>query len=177
MTCRVLKLHRQNYYRGLECPVTQRDWEDAHLTIAALDAHREDPNFGYRFIADELEQQGFAASERRVWRLSRQQLRSNFAKKKGRSKKAGPPVHDDLVQREFTAAAPNELWLTDISEHRTSEGKLYVCCVKDVYSRRIVGYSIDSRMKASLAVRASSRDRTARTSRNGGPLRLCRGLR
>jgi putative transposase len=155
VTCRVLKLHRQNYYRWLECPITQRDWEDAHLTNAALDAHLEDPNFGYRFIADELEQQGFEASERRVWWLcSQQQLWSNFAKKKGRSKKAGPPVHDDLVQREFSASRPNELWLTDISEHRTSEGKFYVCCVKDVYSRRIVGYSIDSRMKASLAVRA-----------------------
>lgn len=73
MTWRVLKLHRQNYYRWLECPVTQRDWEDAHLTNAAFDAHREDPNFGYRFLADELEQQGFDASERRVWRLCSQQ--------------------------------------------------------------------------------------------------------
>jgi len=42
----------------------------------------------------------------------------------------------------FTAAAPNQLWLTDLTEHRTDEGKLYVCAIKDVFSNRIVGYSI-----------------------------------
>src|SRR3546814_18050281 len=46
------------------------------------------------------------------------------------------------------------LWLTDITEHWTNDGKLYLCAVKDVYSNRIVGYSIDSRMKARLAVNA-----------------------
>jgi putative transposase len=66
----------------------------------------------------------------------------------------GPPVHDDQVNRVFTAAAPNQLWLTDITEHRTDEGKLYLCAIKDVHSNRIVGYSIDSRMKSRLAVTA-----------------------
>src|SRR5699024_10749791 len=61
---------------------------------------------------------------------------------------------DDLVQRNFTADQPNQLWLTDITEHHTSEGKLYLCAIKDVFSNRIVGYSIDSRMKAHLAVNA-----------------------
>ena len=58
------------------------------------------------------------------------------------------------MQRDFTATAPNQLWLADITEHRTSEGKLYLCAIKDVYSNRIVGYSIDSRMKSRLAVAA-----------------------
>ena len=61
-------------------------------------------------------------------------------------------MHDDLVQRDFTADAPNQLWLTDITEHPTGEGKLYLCAIKDVYSNRIVGYSIDARMKSRLAV-------------------------
>ena len=56
------------------------------------------------------------------------------------------------MERDFTATRPNELWLTDITEHRTAEGKLSLCAIKDVYSNRIVGYSIDHRMKASLAV-------------------------
>jgi transposase InsO family protein len=77
-----------------------------------------------------------------------------FAKKPGLTRKAGPPVHDDRVDRKFTATAPNVTWLTDITEHRTAEGKLYLCAIKDVYSGRIVGYSIDSRMKATLAVAA-----------------------
>lgn len=63
-------------------------------------------------------------------------------------------MHDDLVRRRFTANGPNELWLTDITEHWTGEGKLYLCAIKDMLSRRIVGYSIDSRMTSRLAVRA-----------------------
>jgi putative transposase len=58
----------------------------------------------------------------------------------------GPPVHDDLVERDFTAEGPNKLWLGDITEHRTGEGKLYLCAIEDVFSNRIVGYSIDSWM-------------------------------
>jgi len=65
---------------------------------------------------------------------------------------ARPPVHDDLVRRVFSAQAPNQLWLADITEHRTKEGKLYLCAVKDVFSNRIVGYSIDHRMKSRIAV-------------------------
>jgi transposase InsO family protein len=58
------------------------------------------------------------------------------------------------VKRVFTADRPNQLWLTDITEHWTNEGKLYLCAVKDLFSNRIVGYSIDSRMQARLAVAA-----------------------
>jgi putative transposase len=54
-----------------------------------------------------------------------------FAKKPGLNRKAGLPVHDDLVDRVFTAPAPNVTWLTDIPEHRTAEGKLYLCAIKD----------------------------------------------
>jgi putative transposase len=74
--------------------------------------------------------------------------------KNRKTAKPGTPSHDDLVRRVFHAEGPNELWLTDLTEHRTDEGKLYLCAVKDVYSNRIVGYSIDSRMKAPLAVAA-----------------------
>ncbi len=81
-------------------------------------------------------------------------IASVLVKRRGRAAKPGPAVHDDLVRRIFTATAPNELWLTDITEHPTAEGKLYLCAVKDAFSNRIVGYSIDSRMKASLAVAA-----------------------
>jgi transposase InsO family protein len=73
-------------------------------------------------------------------------------KKKG--KKPGPPVHDDLIGRNFTADRLDQKWLWDITEHRTAEGKLYLCAIKDVASRRIVGYSISERMQARLAVQA-----------------------
>ena len=155
VTCRVLGFSKQAFYAWNASPISQRDWDDAHLINAAYDIHADDPAFGYRFIADELRERGIATGENRVARLcSQQRIWSVFAKKRGLTRQAGPPVHDDLVDREFTASAPNVLWLTDITEHPTAEGKLYLCAVKDVYSGRIVGYSIDSRMKASLAVTA-----------------------
>ena len=92
----------------------------------------------------------------RVWRLcSQQELFSHTIKRaRKHGKKPGPPVCDDLVERDFTAKAVNELWLTDITEHWTDEGRLYLCAIKDVFSGRIVGYSISDRMKARLAVNA-----------------------
>jgi transposase InsO family protein len=83
-----------------------------------------------------------------------QRLWSVHARTRGRSRQPGPPVHDELVRREFTAAAPDRLWLTDITEHPTTEGKLYLCAVKDACSKRIVGYSMNERMTSQLAVDA-----------------------
>ena len=155
VTCRVLGFSKQAFYAWRQNPVPQRDWDDAHLINAALDIHADDPAFGYRFIADELPARGISAGENRVARLcSQQRIWSVFSKKRGLNRKAGPPVHDDLVARQFTAAGCGRTWLTDITEHPTSEGKLYLCAFKDVYSGRIVGYSMDSRMTASLAVSA-----------------------
>ena len=80
---------------------------------------------------------------------------SSFTKPKNRkASKPGAPARDDLARRDFTAQAPNQVWLADITEHRTAEGKLYRCAIKDLFSNRIVGYSIDTRMKARLAVTA-----------------------
>ncbi len=155
VTCRVLKFSTQGYYKWKAKPVCDRDLSDAYLINAAVDAHHDDPTFGYRFISDELETLGFVASENRVQRLcSLQRIWSVHAKKRGLNRRPGPPVHDDLVERDFTATRANELWLTDITEHRTGEGKLYLCAIKDVFSNRIVGYSMDARMPAALAVAA-----------------------
>ena len=156
VTCRVLKIAKQPYYRWLRNPVSDRAWDEAQLTNAAFDLHAEEPTFGYRLIADDLADLGFVASERRVWRVCSTNgiISAISRRRRGKSSKPGPPVHDDLVQRIFAAAAPDELWLTDITEHWTGEGKLYCCAIKDVFSNRIVGYSIADRMTADLAVAA-----------------------
>lgn len=157
MTCRVLKLARQPYYRWLANSVTESELVQAYRANALFDAHRDDPEFGYRFLADEAADAGQAMAERTAWRIcSANGWFSRFGKKpkRGNGKKAGPPVHEDLVQRDFTANASNTLWLGDITEHRTLEGKVYVCAIKDVFSGRIVGYSIDARMKSRIAVNA-----------------------
>ena len=70
VTCRVLRFSKQAFYQWKRNPVSQRDWDDAHLTNAAWDAHQNDPAFGYRFISDELGRAGLAAGENRVWRLA-----------------------------------------------------------------------------------------------------------
>ena len=157
LACGVLGFSAQAFYKWRARPCSDRDWADAHTINAVIDVHADDPEFGYRFIADELEQQGHRSCERRVWRLCRQQRVWSTTTKKGRKhsgKSPGPPVHDDLVQRVFTAPAPDMVWLTDITEHPTMEGKLYCCSIKDVFSNRIVGYALGDRMTAALAVSA-----------------------
>jgi putative transposase len=121
-----------------------------------VDLHDDDPECGYRFLADGLESAGHDLGERRVWRLCRDQRLWSTTTRRGRRGKGrpGPAVHDDLVQRDFSAQRPDQIWLTDITEHPTSEGKLYCCAIKDVFSNRIVGYSIDERMTAQLATSA-----------------------
>ncbi|MFF3215421.1 IS3 family transposase [Streptomyces sp. NPDC002886] len=116
-TCRVLKLARQPHCRWLERAVTDAEAERAARANALFDAHREDPEFGYRCLADEARSAGSAMADRTAWRICRDNRWWRVSgKKRGRNKKAGPPVHDDLVRRDFTASGPNRLWLTDITE-------------------------------------------------------------
>jgi transposase InsO family protein len=159
VACRVLGFSTQAFYRWKVDPVSQRDWDDAHLINAALDIHHDDPEFGYRFIADELPARGIVTGlvtgRNRVSRLcSQQRIYCVHAKKRGRHQHPGPPVHDDLVTREFRAEQLNQLWLTDITEHPTAQGKLYLCAIKDACSNRIVGYSMNARMTSRLAIDA-----------------------
>jgi putative transposase len=157
VTRRVLKLARQPYYRWRANPVTDAERAETYRANALFDAHRDDPEFGHRYLAEEARMAGEPMAERTAWRICSEQGRwSVFGKKRGKNGKVGPPVHDDLVERDFTAESPNQLWLGDITEHPTREGKLYLCAIKDVFSNRVVGYCIDSRMKSRLAVTALS---------------------
>ena len=157
LTCGVLGFSTQAFYKWRTRPVSDRDWADAHVVNTIVDVHADDPEFGYRFIADELERAGEPTNERRVWRLCRDHRVWSTTTKKGRrssAKTPGPAVHDDLVRRNFTASSLDAVWLTDITEHPTLEGKLYLCSIKDLCSNRIVGYAIDERMTAQLAISA-----------------------
>lgn len=118
LTCEVLGFSPQAFYKWRKNPCSERDLDDAYLTNALIDAHADDPEFGYRFLTDELERAGIDVGERRVWRLCRdQQLWSITTRKGRRNKRPGPAVHDDLVNRDFTAEHPNQIWVTDIVRH------------------------------------------------------------
>lgn len=116
---RVLGFSKQAFFNWRASPVPQRDWDNAHRTNAVIDLHLDEPAFRYRFISDDFKAvSDLTASERRVWRLcSEQRLWSVFSKKHGLTRKTWPPVHDDLVLRDFTATQLNQLWFTDITEH------------------------------------------------------------
>lgn len=173
VSCRILKVARQPYYRWLHQPVGPLEARRRELTAAIEQAHGDDPEFGYRFLADEVRAAGHQVADRTVWRIcSENGWWASFSTGNRRRKPAQcrMPAHDDLIRREFTATGPNRVWLTDITEHRTDEGKLYVCAVKDVWSNRIIGYSIDERMKARLAVAAVE---TAIARRSGADVAGC----
>ncbi|MFF2900842.1 hypothetical protein [Streptomyces sp. NPDC057966] len=108
VTCRVLGLARQPYYRWLARPVTDAELTEAYRADALFDAHRVGPEFGHRFLLDEAHAAGEPMAERTAWRICRDnRWWSAFGKRRGRGKnaKAGPPVHDDRIRRDFTAYA------------------------------------------------------------------------
>ena len=123
VACRVLGRSTQGYYKWLKDPISQRDWDHAHVIDAVLGIHEDDPSLGYRFLSDELADIGILASENRVWRLcSIAGVFASHARKRAKAGKPGPPVHDDLlavvdgqgrVRHEFTSSAPDLVWLTD----------------------------------------------------------------
>lgn len=111
VSLRVLKLARQPYYRWPQNPVSTAELEAAHRANALHQAHLNDPEFGYRLLRDETENAGAAMAARTAWRLCHEnQWHSTFGTKRGKNgTRPGPPVHDDHVQRQFAAKAPNSL--------------------------------------------------------------------
>lgn len=157
VSCRVLDLCRQQYYRWRNQPMTDAELDEAYLANAIFDAHTDDPEFGYRFLADEVRAGGWDVGDRTVWRIaSRNGWWCQFAKSRRNPKATAPATaaHDDLVRRQFSADGPNQVWLSDITEHPTTEGKLYLCAIEDLWSNRIVAWAIDDQMKAGLVVAA-----------------------
>ena len=152
LTCGVLGFSAQAFYAWNENPATLRDLEDAYAINAIINALGDDPVFSYRFLVNEPERAGIDIGEKRAWRLCFQQKLSSSNVKNGRKgKRPGPPVNDDLLRRDFTAAQPNRKWVTALHGNPTAEGKIYCCVIRDLFSNWIVGYAISDRMTADLA--------------------------
>lgn len=149
----VLGLSRQAFYKWLHHKVSARERNEVEIWEVSGEIHDDDPEFGYWFVADELTDRGYRFSEWRVWRLCHEiGVASVISCRRTRSRRAGDPAHDDLFQRHFHADEINVAWVTDVTVHWAGEGKLYLCAIKGLCSRRIVGYATRSRVESSLAV-------------------------
>ena len=134
VAARVLGFTRQAFYKWQACPVSVREREDELILERIRQIHGDDPEFGYRLIADELAAQGMKVSERRVWRICQNNgvFSAIIRSKRSGKGRPGPAVHDDMLQRHFRADSVNVAWVVDITEHHTAEGKVYRDAGRDV---------------------------------------------
>ena len=157
VTCRVLKVPTSTYYDWLKGrPPSSRDLADAYLLDAIIDIHRTARGtYGVRRVHAELTLgRGLRCCRQRVERLMRLHALQGVHRRRWRHRHRSPAVFEDLVKRQFTAEAPNRLWVTDITQNRTEQGWVYCAAVIDVYSRRCVGWSIADHLRTELVVDA-----------------------
>lgn len=164
--CRRLDVSPSGYYgwKGRGCP-NRRVADDAlRLKIRALFAKNRGV-YGSPRIFRALRTQGEKISRKRVARIMRED--GLIAKKKRKSKQTtdsthSSPIAPNIVARDFTAAVPNELWLSDITAIRSWEGWVYLAVIIDAYSRMVVGWAASDHMRTSLVLEALDQARAGR---------------
>jgi putative transposase len=158
MACELLGVSTSGYYAWNERPLSKRATEDLEIVAAIRKAHDESrQTYGYRRIVDEVRDAGIEVGVRRVRRLMRDYGIAGITRKLRRRIKQleSQGLHAaDLVRREWHPIAPNQLWVADITQVATWQGILYVAVVMDVYSRKIVGWSMHKHMRAEIVVEA-----------------------
>jgi len=156
VACRVLRVSTSGYYEWRGRAPSPRAVADAALTAQIREIHASSRGtYGVPRVHAELRLgRGVRCGRKRIARLMRAERLYGVYRRRGKRARPAPAVHDDLVRRRFVADAPDRLWLTDITEHPTREGKVYCAAVLDVYSRRIVGWSIADHLRGELVVDA-----------------------
>ena len=159
MQCRLLGVSRSGYYDWARRAPSDRALSDAWLLEKIKSIHAGNRGvYGARRIHAELRlADGIRVGRKRVERLMRQAAISGLIRRKrGKTtiRVPGVRVADDLVARRFRPAAPNVLWVADITYLRSWEGWLYLAAIQDAYSRRIVGWAMADHMRAELVVDA-----------------------
>jgi putative transposase len=153
--CLVLEVSRSGYHAWAARPLSARGAEDARLTVRIRELHEQRRKvYGSpRIWADLVVDDGERIGRKRVERLMRQAGLSGLITKKYKATTVRVPgvrVAEDLLDRDFSACAPNQRWVADITYLRTWEGWLYLVAVQDLYSRRIVGWSMADHMRTEL---------------------------
>ena len=157
--CRVLQVNRSTYYHhALRSPVkTQLQIEDEALKplIAEIFA-KSKARFGARKIRSKLIELSYVVSERRILRLMKE-LGLSSAESKPRLNSANDRQHQyypNKLKRNFLTDAPNKVWVSDITYAKVGMDFLYLCVVIDLYSRKVVSYSISENIDTELATQA-----------------------
>lgn len=158
--CRVMKVPTSTFYAWRADPVSARDWSDALLTDTIVTIHAASRRtYGSPRVHAELKL-GLhqPCSRKRVERLMRQAGIEGVYRRRSRGctkRDQSATPNDDLVARHFTVDTPDRLWVMDVTEHPTDEGKVYLATVLDAFSRRVVGWSIADHIRSELVVDAT----------------------
>jgi len=157
--CRVMGVSTSGFYSWQAEPVRSKDLDDAYLTDTIVDIHRMSRrSYGSPRVHAELRLgEGINCSRKRVERLMAQAAVAGIYRRRGRGCTRRDPAaepSDDLVNRQFDPVGPDQLWVMDVTEHPTGNGKAYLAVVLDAFSRRVVGWSIADHMRSDLVVDA-----------------------
>ncbi|AUW12975.1 IS3 family transposase [Klebsiella michiganensis] len=157
LLCRVLDVHPSGFYAWLQPPHSQRHQADLRLTGQIKQFWLESGCvYGYRKIHLDLRDSGQQCGVNRVWRLmKRVGIKAQVGYRSPRARKGEASiVSPNRLQRQFNPDAPDERWVTDITYIRTHEGWLYLAVVVDLFSRKIIGWSMQSRMTKDIVLNA-----------------------
>ena len=156
--CRCLRIQPSGFYAWVKNPMSRRAKEDARQTELLRQAWEDSGKvYGYRKLHDDLLDQGETCCPNRVARLaSLAGIRARIGYKRRPGSYGGKPsrVVDNTLARQFDVAAPDKTWVTDITYIRTQEGFAYLAVVIDLYSRRVVGWSMQNRQTTDLVLQA-----------------------
>ncbi len=156
--CHVLEISRSGFYAWLSRPVSDREESNQQLLLKIRESHeRSRETYGYRRIYYDLHAELKTLGKNRVFRLM--QHYGIRAKTKRKFKMTtdsnhSKPISDNKLNREFTANKPNQRWVSDITYIPTMEGWLYLSVIMDLFSRKIIRWSMDSRMKEDITLNA-----------------------
>jgi len=158
LSCRVLEVSRSGYYRWLQAEPSKRECDDAVLKAHVKDIHREHKGrYGSPRIHRELKERGHCVGRKRVARLMREE--GLQGRKKRRFRRTTDSRHSlriapNLLNRDFTSASANKVWVGDITYVPTTEGWLYLAVLLDMFSRRVVGWAMSDHIDTELALKA-----------------------
>ena len=156
--CRVLKVSSSGFYAWRRRPESPRRRANRTLAVLIRAAHqRSRQTYGRRRIHIQLQRDGIGCSPNRVGRLMGQEGLQGIGRRKFKAttdSRHSFPVAPNLLARDFTATAPDQIWVSDITYLRTEQGWDYLATVMDLYSRRIVGWAMQSTLERSLTLRA-----------------------